>query len=284
MPTRDDCLQLDAQDPLAPLREAFELPAGVVYLDGNSLGPLPRRAAERAAQVVTQEWGEGLIRSWNSAGWFALPRRLGDRLAPLIGAGAGEVLVTDTTSVNLFKLRAAMLAHQHGRDPGRRVIVSERGNFPTDLHIAQGLARLLQQGHELRLVDRAEDIATALADDVAVLMLTQVDYRSGALHDMAALTRLAQPDLQLPPHVQEGRRAGAAVEMLVRAPDGQVHLGLSKVDGHRADRVRQVPQREGAVLVGRRGDRGQVGDRPGAVGHVGQADQGHVLVEGGHDV
>ncbi len=191
MPTRDDCLQLDAQDPLAPLREAFELPDGVVYLDGNSLGPLPRRAAERAAQVVAQEWGEGLIRSWNSAGWFALPRRLGDRLAPLIGAAAGEVLVTDTTSVNLFKLLAAMLAHQHGSDPRRRVIVSERGNFPTDLHIAQGLARLLQQGHELRLVDRAEDIPAAVADDVAVLMLTQVDYRSGALHDMAALTRLA---------------------------------------------------------------------------------------------
>ncbi|MDZ5461393.1 kynureninase [Azohydromonas lata] len=191
MPTRDDCLQLDARDPLAGLREAFDLPPGVVYLDGNSLGPRPKAAAERAAQVVVQEWGQGLIRSWNDAGWFTLPRRLGDRLAPLIGAGPGEVLVTDTTSVNLFKLLAAMLAHQHARQPRRRAIVCERGNFPTDLHIAQGLAKLLQQGHELRLVDRAEDIPAALADDVAVLMLTQVDYRTGALHDMAALTALA---------------------------------------------------------------------------------------------
>ncbi|NML15880.1 kynureninase [Azohydromonas caseinilytica] len=191
MPNRDDCLQLDAHDPLAPLRAAFELPPSVVYLDGNSLGARPRAAAARAAQVVQQEWGEGLIRSWNSAGWFALPRRLGDRLAPLIGAGAGEVLVTDTTSVNLFKLLGALLRLQHERDARRRVIVSERGNFPTDLHIAQGLARMLRQGHELRLVDRAEDIPAALGDDVAVLMLTQVDYRTGALHDMAALTRLA---------------------------------------------------------------------------------------------
>jgi kynureninase len=191
MPTRDDCLQLDARDPLASLRDAFELPPGIVYLDGNSLGARPKSAAARAAQVVQQEWGEGLIRSWNSAGWFALPRRLGDRLAPLIGAGPDEVLVTDTTSVNLFKLLAAMLRLQGERDARRRVIVAERGNFPTDLHIAQGLARMLRQGHELRLVDAAEHIPAALGEDVAVLMLTQVDYRTGALHDLAALTRLA---------------------------------------------------------------------------------------------
>ncbi len=191
MPTRDDCLQLDARDALAPLRDAFELPPGVVYLDGNSLGARPKSAAARAAQVVQQEWGEGLIRSWNSAGWFALPRRLGDRLAPLIGAGADEVLVTDTTSVNLFKLLAAMLRLQARRDARRRVIVAERGNFPTDLHIAQGLIAMLQQGHELRLVDSADAIPAALGADVAVLMLTQVDYRTGALHDMGALTRQA---------------------------------------------------------------------------------------------
>jgi kynureninase len=191
MPTRDDCLQLDARDPLASLRDAFELPPGIVYLDGNSLGARPKSAAARAAQVVQQEWGEGLIRSWNSAGWFALPRRLGDRLAPLIGAGPDEVLVTDTTSVNLFKLLAAMLRLQGERDARRRVIVAERGNFPTDLHIAQGLARMLRQGHELRLVEAAGDIPAALGEDVAVLMLTQVDYRTGALHDLAAMTRLA---------------------------------------------------------------------------------------------
>ncbi|MBY4898186.1 kynureninase [Cupriavidus sp. AU9028] len=189
--TREQCLALDRQDPLAPLRTAFALPEGVIYLDGNSLGARPRAAAARAALVVEQEWGEGLIRSWNTAGWFALPQRLGNLLAPLIGAGPDEVVVTDTTSANLFKVLAAALRVQGQRDPARKVIVSERSNFPTDLYIAQGLADLLQQGYSLRLVDSPDAIDAAVREDVAVLMLTHVNYRSGEMLDMAALTELA---------------------------------------------------------------------------------------------
>src|SRR5471032_1193198 len=130
MTTRDDCLQRDAQDPLAALRASFDLPAGVIYLDGNSLGARPTAALARAQDVIAAEWGDGLIRSWNTAGWFDLPKRLGDRLAPLIGARAGEVVVTDTTSINLFKALAAAVHVQ--KDTARRVIVTERANFPTD--------------------------------------------------------------------------------------------------------------------------------------------------------
>src|SRR5215831_7500442 len=151
--SREDCEALDRADPIAPLRARFALPDGVIYLDGNSLGARPAAAADRAAQIIAEEWGDGLVRSWNTAGWFDLPRRLGDKLAPLIGAGEREVVVTDTTSLNLFKVLAAALRVQRARDPARKVIVSEASNFPTDLYIAEGLADLLQQGHSLRLVD-----------------------------------------------------------------------------------------------------------------------------------
>jgi kynureninase len=186
---REDAEALDIADPLAALREQFEIPDGVIYLDGNSLGVLPRTAAERVAAVVQQEWGQGLIRSWNAAGWIAMPQRVGDKLARLVGAGAGELVVADSTSVNLYKVLAAALAIQRGRDPGRRVIVSERSNFPTDLYIAEALAR--QHGCTLQLVDDAADLPTTLGEHTAVLMLTHVNYRSGAMHDMAALTAAA---------------------------------------------------------------------------------------------
>jgi kynureninase len=189
--TREQCAMLDRDDPLHPLRNDFALPDGVIYLDGNSLGASPKSAAARAAQVANDEWGNGLIRSWNTAGWHDLPQRLGNKLAPLIGAGEGEVVVTDTTSINLFKVLAAALRVQAARDPKRKVIVSEASNFPTDLYIAQGLADLLQQGYELRLVDSPEQIDAAIDADTAVLMLTQVHYKTGALHDMKALTALA---------------------------------------------------------------------------------------------
>ncbi|MBL8350627.1 MAG: kynureninase [Burkholderiaceae bacterium] len=187
--TRDEALALDARDPLAPLREQFELPGKLVYLDGNSLGVLPRATAQRVQQVIAREWGQGLIGSWNSADWMTLPQRVGDKIATLVGAGPGELVAADSTSVNLFKVLAAALAMQREDAPGRSVIVSERSNFPTDLYIAQSLAR--QHGCTLRLVDAPEQIPAALDADTAVLMLTQVNYRTGWLHDMAGLSAAA---------------------------------------------------------------------------------------------
>ncbi|GAB3442795.1 kynureninase [Massilia solisilvae] len=189
--TREDCLARDRADPLAPLRDAFDLPEGVIYLDGNSLGARPRAALERAAAVVAREWGQDLIRSWNTAGWFEMPARLGDRLAPLVGARQGEVVVTDTTSLNLFKVLASALAMQERADPQRRVIVTERSNFPTDIYMAEGLAAWLDRGYRLLLVDSPDELPAAIGADCAVLMLTHVNYRTGYQHDMAALTRLA---------------------------------------------------------------------------------------------
>jgi len=186
--TRDDALALDAADRLAPLRAQFELPAGVLYLDGNSLGALPRAAADRVAQVVRDEWGEGLIRSWNRAGWMELPQRVGDKIARLVGARAGELVVTDSTSVNLFKVLAAALAIAAADAPARKTIVSERHNFPTDLYIAEALAR--ERGCELVLV-APDELAARLDARCALLMLTHVNYRNGRMHDMAALSRAA---------------------------------------------------------------------------------------------
>lgn len=184
--TREDCAALDAADPLASFKRRFTLPEGVIYLDGNSLGVLPGATPARLAQVVEQEWGQGLIRSWNTAGWVDFSQRLGNKLAPLIGAAPDTVRVCDSTSVNLFKLLAAALMLR----PGRTVIVSEADNFPTDLYIAEGLTALLGQQHQLRLVS-ADALAGALDDEVAVLLLSHVNYRTGRLHDMAALTAAA---------------------------------------------------------------------------------------------
>jgi kynureninase len=183
-----DAAALDAADPIALLREAFYLPEGVIYLDGNSLGARPKATADIAKQVIEQQWGHNLIRSWNSAGWFELPKRLGNKLAPLIGAQDGEVVITDTISINLFKVLACALMLR----PGRKKIVSERENFPTDLYMAQGLAGLLAQGHELVLIDQPADLGPVLNDEVAVVMLTHVNYRTGAMWDMPAISQLVQ--------------------------------------------------------------------------------------------
>lgn len=191
MTTLSHCQALDAQDPLAPLRAQFALPEGVIYLDGNSLGARPVAALARAQQVIAEEWGNGLIRSWNSAGWADLSLRLGDRLAPLIGARDGEVVITDTTSINLFKVLSAALSVQRQRVPERKVIVSEASNFPTDLYIAEGLAELLQQGYSLRLVNSPAELPQAIDADVAVVMLTHVNYKTGYMYDMQALTTLS---------------------------------------------------------------------------------------------
>ena len=188
MITLFDCQQRDATDPLRSLRDLFSLPPGVIYLDGNSLGAMPKSAAARAAEVVTTEWGRDLIKSWNSAGWFQLPQRLGNLIAPLIGAGPDQVVATDTTSINLYKVLSAAISMAKVDAPQRRVIVSERSNFPTDLYIAEGLCKA--QGFTLKLIE-PDDIGAALDADVAVLMLTHVNYRTGAMHDMAPVTAAA---------------------------------------------------------------------------------------------
>jgi len=189
--TREDCLQADLRDPLAPLKQRFELPDGVIYLDGNSLGVMPTTARARSAEVIEQEWGVGLIRSWNTADWFELPARLGNKLGQLIGANEDEVVITDTTSLNLFKALAAALRIQQETRPQRRVIVSERDNFPTDLYMIQGMIDFLQQGYELRLIDDETPLEAALDEDVAVLLLSHVNYRTGAMYDMASVTAQA---------------------------------------------------------------------------------------------
>lgn len=188
MTPEDRARDFDAADPLASYRDRFSLPDGVIYLDGNSLGALPKATTEVMARVIEQEWGEGLIRSWNAgefgAGWFDMARRIGGKIAPLVGAAPHEVIACDSTSVNLFKLIAAALQMR----PGRKVVLSEPGNFPTDLYMIAGLE---SQGLAERRLAEREVLVDALDDDVALLMLTHVHYKTGALHDMAALTRTA---------------------------------------------------------------------------------------------
>jgi len=193
-PTAATPAELDAADPLRDRREHFVLPEGVLYLDGNSLGALPVHTPARVAELVEREWGQGLIRSWNEAGWYDLPRGLGDRIAPLVGAAPGQVVVCDSTSVNLFKVLTAALRLR----PERRVLVSEEGSFPTDLYLTEGViggAGDGPGGYRRRLLGREEhslEALDALLDaDTAVLLLSHVDYRTGRLRDMAAVTELA---------------------------------------------------------------------------------------------
>jgi kynureninase len=183
---RAHCEILDRDDPLAEFREQFLLPEDVIYLDGNSLGALPKAVPSRIRRVVAEEWGEGLIRSWNAAHWIDLPRRVGDKIAPLIGAEPGEVVAADSTSVNLFKLLSAALELQKGRS----VILSEADNFPTDLYVAEGVRDQLGRDHELRLV-AADELTTAISEETAVVMLTHVNFRTGLRHDLEALTAAA---------------------------------------------------------------------------------------------
>lgn len=170
-----------------PGKDLFHLPDGVIYLDGNSLGPMPVAAAARVQDVVTREWADDLIRAWNSADWISLPRKVGDRIATLIGAAPGTVATGDTLSIKVYQALAAALKMR----PDRKVILSDNGNFPTDLYMAQGLIGTIDKGYELR-TPAPEDVADAITGDVAVVMLTQVDYRSGRMHDMKAITEKAQ--------------------------------------------------------------------------------------------
>ena len=182
----NDSDALDAADPLARFRDRFALPEGIIYLDGNSLGALPRASVERIAATVAKEWGKGLITSWNDAGWVEAPQRVGDKIARLVGAGAGEVIACDSTSVNLFKLLTAALS----LNPQRGTILSERGNFPTDVYMMQGIETLTRGAVRAKLVD-PDEIEAALGDDVAVLLLTQVHYKTGRMRDIAAITARA---------------------------------------------------------------------------------------------
>jgi len=181
----DDARALDAADPLKAFRGRFTLPEGVLYLDGNSLGALPKATGKRVAEAVTTEWGEGLIRSWNSHDWIGGPARVGGKIARLIGAASHEVVVADSTSVNLYKLIVAAVRQQ----AGRTTVLSEPGNFPTDLYVAQGAAELLA-GTSLRVLP-INQLIEAIDADTALVMLTHVHYKSGAKHDMAAITRRA---------------------------------------------------------------------------------------------
>jgi kynureninase len=170
----------------AATRALFDLPEGVIYLDGNSLGPLPRAAAARVARTITEEWGKLLIGGWNKAGWMDMPSRVGDRIGRLIGAPAGTVVMGDTLSVKVYQALASALELR----PERKVILSDSGNFPSDLYMADGLVRTLAAGHELRVVT-PEEVEAHIAPDLAVLMLTEVDYRTGRRHDMKRLTEKA---------------------------------------------------------------------------------------------
>jgi kynureninase len=224
--TREEALALDARDPLGPLREHFTLPPGVIYLDGNSLGALPKATPARIAKAVEQEWGQGLIASWNNAGWIDLPRRLGDRLAPWIGARPGEVLVGDSTSVNLYKVLHAALQLQQGK---RKIVVSERSNFPTDNYIAQSVVRA--HGGELILADSPEDIPPLLDERCAVLMLTHVNYRSGRMHDMALLTRWAHQAGALAVWDLAHSAGAVPLDLLGSAADFAIGCGYKYLNG-----------------------------------------------------
>ncbi len=183
--TLADAQTEDAADMLRSIRPMFDLADGEIYLDGNSLGALPRTTALRVAQVIEEEWGRGLIRSWNKANWIGAPARIGGKIAGLVGAMLHEVIAADSTSANLFKLLVAGMQAQ----PGRRIILSEQGNFPTDLYMAHGVAATLTEC-EVRIMPR-ESVVDAIDEDVGVVLLTHVHYRSGKRYDMAAVTRAA---------------------------------------------------------------------------------------------
>jgi kynureninase len=170
----------------AKTRAAFALPESVIYLDGNSLGPLSRHAVDRVTALMREEWGNQLIRGWNDAGWMLQPRQVGDRIARLIGAPTGSVVMGDTLSIKVYQALAAAIDLR----PGRHVVLSDTGNFPTDLYMAEGLLASLGGAYELRVVDPA-DVMAAIDENVAAVMLTEVDYRTGRLHDMRAITARA---------------------------------------------------------------------------------------------
>ena len=183
----DRAIEKDRACALGHMRSKFHVPEDIIYLDGNSLGPLGHHVAEHVSKAITNGWGEGLIRSWNDAGWIVLPQKIGAQIAPLIGAQKANVIMTDSTSVNLFKVLSVAL----GLNPARRKIVTETYNFPTDIYIAEGVINQISDGHELVGYDDVDDIIAELDDSVAVVMLSHINYRSGRMSDMAKMTKAA---------------------------------------------------------------------------------------------
>ena len=216
-PTLETARALDAADRLRGFRSRFVLPPGVIYLDGNSLGPMPLAARAKLAEVAEREWGEGLIRSWNDADWIGAPERVGAKIARLIGAAPGEVVVADSTSVNLFKLLVAALRAR----PDRRVVLTETGNFPTDLYVAGGAAGVASDT-SVRAVDPA-DVQGAIDGDTAVVMLTHVHYKSAARRDMATLTAAAHAAGAL--ILWDLSHSAGAIEVDLNACDADLAVG-----------------------------------------------------------
>jgi kynureninase len=186
MTSREAAQKLDQADPLKDFGRRYILPKDMIYLDGNSLGPMPHGVQARVAHAMDVEWGQDLITSWNKHHWFTLPQKIGGKISRLIGGGDGNCIAADTISINMFKVLTAALGLQRGR----KVILSDSGNFPSDLYVAQGLNNFLRDGHRLKVVS-PEDVAASITEEVAVVMITEVDYRTCRRHDMKALTTLA---------------------------------------------------------------------------------------------
>lgn len=191
MITLEQCRLWDKEDVLAKYKDNFALPADTIYLDGNSLGARPKVAVDRALEVINQEWGDGLINSWNKADWWGLTTRLGDKLSQLAGANTNETVITDSTTVNLFKALAAAVHIQAETAPDRKVIIAEKEVFPTDLYIIEGFMKLVNDGYQLVLIDSPDELPTLLEKhDVAVTIISQVNYRNGYLYDMEEFNQI----------------------------------------------------------------------------------------------
>ena len=222
--TRDEARQLDTVDPLALTRERFRLPEGIIYLDGNSLGALPRSAPERLAETAERQWGDDLITSWNKHGWIDWPMRIAAKLAPIVGAQPGELLIADSTSVCLFKLIAAAIRAR----PDRRTVLTQQRNFPTDLYVVQGLADML--GLTLKAVP-ADEVLGAIDDGTAVVTLTHVDYRTGAFHDMRSVNEAAHASGALTVWDLSHSAGAMQVDLAGTASDLAVGCGYKYLNG-----------------------------------------------------
>lgn len=225
MITYEQCEYWDQLDKLKSLKSEFALPNGVIYLDGNSLGARPKAALQRAQAVIEQEWGQDLINSWNKADWWGLSTRLGDKLSPLIGADHGEIIISDSTTMNLFKVLAAAIKVQASRDSTRKIILAERDAFPTDIYIIEGFVSLVNQGYKIQLIDDANDLANHLNDHVAAVVLSHVNYRSGYFYDMQATNQLIHQHGAL--IIWDLCHSAGAVPITLKATDSDFAIGCT---------------------------------------------------------